>query len=62
MRHDIVGVGVVFGEDERLRHLIAARKDFREELVAEGLEHGADLIFGDHVAIELAGGVLEVLV
>ena len=60
--HDIVGVGVVFGEDQRLRHLVASGKDFREELVPKGLQHRADLVLGDHVAVELVGVVLEVVV
>ena len=60
--HDIVGVGVVFGEDQRLGHVVASRKDLREELVAKGLQHRADLVLGDHVAVELVGIVLKVVV
>ena len=41
---DVVGVRVVLGEDQRLRHLAAAGEDLGEEAVAEGLEHGADLV------------------
>ena len=60
--HDIVGVGVVLGEDQRLGHLVASGKDLREELVPKGLHHRADLVLGDHVAVELVGIVLEVVV
>ena len=41
---DLLGVGVVLGEDQRLRHLGAAGEDLGEQPVAEGLEHGADLV------------------
>ena len=51
---DLVGVRVVLGEDQRLRHLGAAGEDLGEEPVAEGLEHGADLVAGDDGAVELA--------
>ena len=60
--HDIVGVGIVFGEDERLRYLVASGKDFREELVAKGLHDRADLVLGYHVTVELVRGILEVVV
>ena len=56
---DVVGVGVVLGEDQRLRHFGAAGEDLGEELVAEGADHGADLVLGDHVAVELVGVVGE---
>ncbi len=58
---DVVGVGVVLGEDERLGHLGAAGEGVGQHLVAELLEDGADLAFGDDVAVELVGGVGEVL-
>ena len=51
---DVVGVRVVLGEDQRLRHLGAAGEDLGEEPVAEGLEHGADLVLGDDGAVELS--------
>ena len=59
---DLVGVRVVLGEDQRLRHLAAAGEDLGVEAVAERLQHGADLVAGDDRAVELAGGVGEVLV
>ncbi len=59
---DILGVGVVLGEDERLGHLGAAGKDFGEELVPEGADDGADLVRGDHVAVELVGDRSQVFV
>ena len=51
--HDVLGVAVVLGEDQRLGHLGAAGEDLGEELVAEGADDGADLVVGDHVAVEL---------
>ncbi len=59
---DVLGVGVVLGEDEGLGHPGAAGKDLGEELVLEGLDDGADLVRGDHVAVELVGVVGEVVV
>ena len=59
---DVLGVGVVLGEDEGLGHPGAAGEDFGEELVAEGADDGADLVRGDHVAVELVGVVAEVVV
>ena len=59
---DVVGVGVVLGEDERLGDFGAAGEDLGEEAVAEGADDGADLVGGDDVAVELIGGVGEVLV
>ena len=55
-------MAVVLGEDQRLGHLGAAGEDLGEELVAEGADHGADLILGHDGAVELAGLVGEVLV
>ena len=59
---DVFGVAVVLGEDQRLGHLGAAGEDLGEQLVAEGAHQGADLVQGDHVAVELVGVVGEVLV
>ena len=59
---DIFGVGVVLGEDQGLGHFGAAGKDFGEELVLEGSDDGADLVRGDHVAVELVGIVGEVVI
>ncbi len=59
---DVFRVGVVLGEDEGLGHLGAAGKDLGEELVLEGFDDGADLVRGDHVAVELVGIVGEVVV
>ena len=56
---DVVGVGVVLGEDERLRQVGAARKHFSEDFVAEGGEHGANLVGRDDITIEAAGLVGE---
>ncbi len=59
---DVLRVGIVLGEDEGLGHLGAAGKDLGEELVLEGFDDGADLVRGDHVAVELVGIVGEILV
>ena len=59
---DVVGVAVVFGEDERLGNVAASGEDFRRELVAEGADNGADLIVGNDVTVELVGAIGEVLV
>ena len=56
----VVGVAIVAGEDEGLGGLGAAGEDIGEELVAEFADDGADLVWGDHVAIELVGGVGEI--
>jgi hypothetical protein len=58
---DVVGVAVGLGEDQRLGHLFAAGEDERQ-LVAEGAQHGADLVRVHHVAVQLLGGVGLVLV
>jgi hypothetical protein len=61
---DVLGVVVVLGEDERLGQgsSLAAGEDLGEQLVAEGAHDGADLVRGDHVAVELVGVVGEVVV
>ena len=59
---DVVGVGVVLGEDQGLRHLGAAGEDLGEEPVAERPHHGADLVAGHDRAIECLGPVGDVLV
>ena len=45
-----------------LRHLAAAGKQFGEQAVAIGFEHGADLIRRNHRAVELLCRIGEVLV
>ncbi len=59
---DILRVGIVLGEDEGLGHLGAAGEDLGEEFLLEGFDDGADLVRGDHVAVELVGIVGEVVV
>ena len=59
---DVFGVGVVLGEDERLRHFGAAGKDLGKELVPEGADDGADLVRGDDVAVELVGVIVKIFV
>ena len=59
---DVLGVRVVLCEDQRLRYPLAPREDLGEQLVAEGAHDGADLVRGDHVAVELIGVVCEVVV
>jgi hypothetical protein len=59
---DLLGVGVVLCEDQRLRHHRAPREDLGEQPVSERLKHRADLIGRGDRPIELLGLVLEVLV
>ena len=59
---DVLGVVVVLGEEQGFGNLGAAGEDFGEQLVAEGAHDGADLVRGDHVAVELVGVVFEVVV
>ncbi len=54
---DVVGVAVGLGEDQGLRHLRAAGED-SGSFVAEGADHGADLVGVHHGAVELGGGVV----
>ncbi len=48
--------------DEGFGHFAAAGEDFAEQFIPEGVYDGADLVRGDHVAVELAGVVSEVVV
>ena len=59
---DVLGVGVVLGEDEGLGHERAAGKKLGEERVLEGLEDGADLRLHDDGAVEVLCGVGEVFI
>ncbi len=63
--NDVVGVVIVFGEDEGLRDLwVRLGEDFGEQLVSEGTDDGADLVQAATTSpIERAGGgVGEVLI
>ena len=60
--HDVVGVGVVLGEDQRLGDGRAAGEQLGEQLVLERLDDRADLVLGDDRAVELRGGVLDRLI
>jgi hypothetical protein len=53
--HDLLGVVVVLGEDQRLRHGMSSREDLGEEPVAEGLQHESDLMFRRHRPIDWPG-------
>lgn len=59
---DVLGMAVVLGEDQRLRHLPPARKDVGEEAVTEPADDGTDLVARHHAAVELGGGVGDVVV
>ena len=59
--HDVVGVAVVLGEDDGLGHVLPAREYLRGHPVAKGLDDGANLILGNHVAVKLAGGIGQFL-
>jgi hypothetical protein len=60
--HNVIGVCVVLGEDQSFWHVFSAWKDFRKELVSKSLQHRADLVVGNHVAVELIGRVLKVVI
>ena len=53
--HNVFSVAVVFCEDERLGHFFTAREHVREHAVFEGHDEGADLVLGDHVAVQVIG-------
>ena len=59
---DLLGMVVVLAEDQGLRHFAAAGKQFGEQAVAIGFEHGADLVRHHHRAVELLRRVGEILV
>ena len=52
---------VVLGEDQGLGHRGAAWEQGGAVDLLEVLDDGADLVFGDHVAVELVDVVLEVI-
>ena len=60
--HNIIGVGVVFGEDQGFGNMGAVRKNLGEELVAEGADHRADLVGNHHIAVQLAAAIGKLLV
>ena len=60
--HDVVGVGVVLGEDQRLGDGPPAGEQLGEQLVLERLDDRADLVLRDDRAVELRGGVLDRLI
>src|SRR5439155_2937773 len=57
--NDIVGVAVVLGKDQCFGHFGAARENLREETVSKGLNDGANLVFGNYIAVELVGRIAE---
>jgi hypothetical protein len=59
---DLLGMVVVLAEDQGLRHLAAARKQFGGQAVAIGFEHRADLVRHHDGPVELLRGVSEILV
>ena len=59
--HDVLGVQIGLGEDERFGNLGAAGKDLRQ-LVLERADDQANLILGHHVPVKLVGGVGQVVV
>ena len=58
---DVLGVGVVLGEDERLRHERAAGEQLGLHDVAVGAQDGADLVGHDDGAVEVGGRVIEIV-
>ena len=58
---DVLGVGIVLGEDERLGHERAAREQLGLHDVAVGTQKGADLVGHDDGAVEVGGRVIEIV-
>ena len=52
---DVLGVAVVLGEDEGLRNLGATGENLGEEPLLERAHDEPDLVFGDHIPVELVG-------
>ncbi len=57
--HDVVGMGVVLGEDQCLGYRRTPREQLREELLLECRENSADLVRRHHCAVELPARVLD---
>ena len=60
--HDLFGVVVVFGKDQRLGHLGAAGENFGVQPVAKGGDDFANLVGRLHAAVQLVGVVFKVFV
>lgn len=58
---DVLGVGVVLGEDERLRHERAAGEQLGLHDLLVGTQDGADLIGHDDGTVEVGRGVVEII-
>ena len=58
---DVLGVGVVLGEDERLWHERAAGEQLGLHDIAIGAQDGANLIGHDDGAVEVGGRVIEIV-
>ena len=58
----VVGVAVVFGEDDGLGNLGAAGEYLGEQPVPEGLDYGEDLVYGHNVPVKLVGRIGEVFI
>ena len=59
--HDVIGVAVVLGKDDRLGHVPTGREYLREQLILKCSDDGANLVFRHHVAVKLVGCVGQVL-
>ena len=59
---DVLGVGIVLGEDEGLGNECAAWKEFGEQGIFERLKHGADLGRHNDGAVQFGRGIGEVFV
>ena len=60
--YDVVGVRIVFRENQGLRHGCASRENLREKSIMEGFNNRADLIGCDDCAVKLIGIVGEVFI
>ena len=59
--NDVLRVGIVLREDERLGHERAAGKKLGEDGIAVGAQYGANLIGNDNGAVEVGGRVVEII-
>ena len=53
--HDVVGMGIVLGENQRFRYFGAAGECIGQHLVAKLLKHRANLTVRNYIAVELVG-------
>ena len=60
--HDVVGMEVGLGEDQRFGDFGAAREDFGKQAVTEGADDQPDLIHRHHVPVKIVGRIGQVVI